>query len=573
MSRMHNGRISRSLGRKMTAACVFAAAIVLLMLLLQGCNNAVPGKQDTGKQKEQKEQKESVQQENTGPKPVGGDVQSSEVFYEIFVRSFYDSDGDGIGDLQGVIQKLDYLNDGDPSTTDDLGISGIWLMPIQPSPSYHGYDVTDYYEINPEYGTLDDFKELTAEAHKRGISIIMDLVVNHTSTEHPWFLDALASEESPYRDWYVWANAADEDGHDLSETSATGGKAWHNRGGSHYLGVFWEGMPDLNFDQPEVRQEMIKAGRFWLEAGADGFRLDAAKHIYDDLQSTGGKPEITDMNVAWWQEFRAGLEEGGHNPYLVGEIWDNSPVVIAPYLNKAFDSGFNFSLGEQLLAAAKSGSSSSAVTTLSRILGLYADSSGGAFIDAPFLTNHDLNRVMSVLEGDVNKAKMAASLLLTMPGRPFIYYGEEIGMSGSKPDEHIREPMVWYEDPSGGEGQPTWQSRMYNEGGSVSVEAQMNDEDSLFAHYRKLIHLRAADAVLRTGTIDSYSSPDSRVMTYVRELDADKRLVLNNLSADEIVIELDPAEEWGELAFSSVDGASLKDGKLKLPAYSTMVLK
>jgi alpha-amylase len=510
------------------------------------------------------------------------DSGTSDVYYEIFVRSFYDSNGDGVGDLRGIIEKLDYLNDGDPKTDEDLGVGGLWLMPIQPSPSYHGYDVTDYYGVNPDYGTMEDFKALTAEAAERGMKVIIDLVVNHTSVEHPWFEDSASAKDSEHRDWYLWA---EDTGQDTGGSSAaSGGRAWHPRGGSHYLAGFWEGMPDLNFDNPEVRAEMVKIGRYWLDAGADGFRLDAAKHIYEDLQtaSAADKKALQEKNVAWWQEFRDGLtSEGEEAPYLVGEIWDNSPVVIAPYLDDALDSGFNFSLAEQLLSAAKSGTSSSAASMLGRIHALYKKSSGGAFIDAPFLANHDQPRVMSQLEGDVDKAKMAASLLLTMPGRPFLYYGEEIGMAGKKPDERIREPFAWYADETGGQGQTSWERSMYSKGGEASVEAQVDDPESMLSHYRKLVSLRGEEPLLRDGTIDSYAVEDSRVMAYTRTgeagegngSEAGRLLVLHNLSSEAASVTLDKDDRWENVIFSTRESIAIKDGNLTLPAYTTVVVK
>ncbi|MBE9472169.1 MAG: alpha-amylase, partial [Chloroflexi bacterium] len=190
------------------------------------------------------------------------------IFYEIFVRSFYDSDGDGVGDLNGLIEKLDYLNDGDPATTDDLGVTGLWLMPISQSPSYHGYDVADYLTVDDEYGTNEDFRRLMEEAHKRDIRVIVDLVLNHTSSQHPWFQSARDDVDSPYRDFYVWSEE------NPGYKSPWGGQVWHRTSSGYYYGIFWEGMPDLNYDNPAVTTEMEEVIRFWLEdMGADGFRL------------------------------------------------------------------------------------------------------------------------------------------------------------------------------------------------------------------------------------------------------------------------------------------------------------
>ncbi|HSF44229.1 MAG TPA: alpha-amylase family glycosyl hydrolase, partial [Thermoanaerobaculia bacterium] len=195
------------------------------------------------------------------------------VFYEVFVRSFADSNGDGIGDLQGLISKLDYLNDGNPRTSQDLGVDALWLMPVFQSPSYHGYDVVDYETIESDYGTNADFERLLAEAHRRGIRIIVDFVMNHSSSQNPWFVDSASSPASPRRDWYVWR--ADDPGW----TQPWGGnnRVWHPKNGAYYYGVFWGGMPDLNFSTPAVRREMERLAAFWISRGVDGFRLDATR--------------------------------------------------------------------------------------------------------------------------------------------------------------------------------------------------------------------------------------------------------------------------------------------------------
>lgn len=229
-------------------------------------------------------------------------------FHEMFVRAFHDSDGDGIGDLNGITEKLDYIR--------DMGFSGIWLTPIHPSPSYHGYGVTDYYAVHPDFGTMDDFERLVREAHARDIRIILDLVVNHTSSKHPWFLEASRDPGSPKRDWYVWA----DEGANTAAAGAIGGRAWHPAPAGHYLGIFWDGMPDLNPDNPEVLEEMLNIARFWLDKGVDGFRLDAAKHLYENFPHEAGNPAVADKNTAWWRAFRAGLDAVKPDVYLVGEV-------------------------------------------------------------------------------------------------------------------------------------------------------------------------------------------------------------------------------------------------------------
>jgi glycosidase len=570
--------------------------LALIMLLTAGCYSS--GKQPTS---------ESglpggwiMAEELAVSRGAGeGDQQlDSNVYYEIFVRAFADSDGDGIGDFRGIVDMLDYLNDGDPATTGDLGVSGIWLMPIHPSPSYHGYDVTDYYGVNPEYGTMEDFRLLLEEAHKRDIKVIIDLVVNHTSTEHPWFQSALKDPSSEYRNWYVWR----EEGVQVSSTSATGGQAWHRSSGGQYLGVFWSGMPDLNFAHEPVRQEMINIGRYWLELGVDGFRLDAAKHIFEDLSGDEKKPALQEANLAWWQEFREGLEQVRPDVYLVGEVWESSPARVAPYY-QVFDSTFNFAAGELIISAASKEADSNVAFTLERVLGAYAAAAGKPAMDAPFLTNHDQNRVMSTLRGNIDQAKMAASVLLTLPGRPFIYYGEEIGMQGVKPDEEIREPMKWADDAeiaalkageadAGSEASgsllsadqyaaanTSWRLPRH-QADTSSVLAQDGDPDSLLNHYRALIHLRSMLPVLIDGSISQVDLEPVQLMAYERRSDADRVLVVHNLGAAEVKVDLGAAVR--DAAYERVIAAS-REGigwtesggskLLTLPPYSTAILR
>ncbi|WP_438351910.1 alpha-amylase family glycosyl hydrolase [Paenibacillus sp. FA6] len=502
------------------------------------------------------------------------DEQPSTVYYEVFVRSFYDSDGDGIGDLRGVIEKLDYLNDGDPSTTDDLGVGGIWLMPILSSPSYHGYDVTDYRIVNPDYGTVEDLTTLIDEAHKRGIKVIMDLVVNHTSKEHPWFKDSAEGERSSYRDWYVWAEDQNRERSGIS--AASGDNPWYEANGKHYMGIFWDGMPDLNFDNVAVRTEMKEIGQYWLKLGLDGFRLDAAKHIFEDLVSDKDKGTEA-KNIAWWQEFRSSMNEINPEAYIVGEVWENSIASVAPYLDKAFDSGFNFSLAESIMNSVKSERDNNLAFTLERTYKLFSTKSEGKFIDAIFLTNHDQNRVMSQLDGNVDHTKMAASILLTLPGNPFIYYGEEIGMLGAKPDEQIREPMIWYEDGAKGKGQTTWERLIYNTGDdSHSVELQMKDKDSVWTHYRELITWRNEISPLHDGDIQYYDTGNAQILSYVRRTQADVALVVHNLSGEEQEVKIDTAQ--GENLFTEIirkgsKAARFDNNMLVIAPYSTVIMK
>ncbi|AOZ94649.1 alpha-amylase [Paenibacillus crassostreae] len=554
--------------------------VTLLAMLLTACNGSDNA---TLTQMEENDQKAVETPANPQEKETvmlkGNDLideQPSTVYYEIFVRSFYDSNGDGIGDLRGVIEKLDYLNDGDPSTTDDLGVGGIWLMPIQPSPSYHGYDVTDYRSVNPDYGTVDDLSLLIDEAHQRGIKVIMDLVVNHTSKEHPWFMDSAEGEDSPYRDWYVWA---EDQGREPNGTSAaSGSNPWHEREGAHYMAGFWEGMPDLNFDNPAVRSEMRGIGQYWLKLGVDGFRLDAAKHIYEDL-ATDKNEEIEAKNIAWWKEFRNSMNEINPEAYIVGEVWENSVASVAPYLDEAFDSGFNFSLAESVISSVKNERDNNLAFTLERTYKLFNTKSNGEFVDAIFLTNHDQNRVMSQLESNVNHAKMVVSILLTLPGNPFIYYGEEIGMLGAKPDEQIREPLKWYQDGAIKKGQTTWEESIFNHGdGSANVEMQLNDNNSLLTHYRDLISWRNEIPELLNGDIQYYDTGNVQLCSYIRRTQSDEVLVVHNLSGKVQEIKLDAESGSGEHVFAEIIKTnhlktSLDENILVIHPFSTVIIK
>ncbi len=430
------------------------------------------------------------------------------VFYEVFVRSFQDSDGDGIGDLQGLIDRLDYLNDGDPTTTDDLGVTGIWLMPVAQSPSYHGYDTTDYYTVEEDYGSNEDFQRLIDEAHRRGIKVIVDLVLNHTSTEHPWFVDSASGPDAEKRDWYRWSPT--DDGSRAPWMG--GGPVWHRSGDDYYFGLFWEGMPDLNHENPEVTAEMQNAARFWLEEmGADGFRLDAVRHLVEEGTTYSGTPSTH----AWLAGFDDFVDTVDPAALTVGEVWDTTAQAASYVQGDEVDLTFQFELAEGILTSVQQGRPSGTAGELADLLAAYP---AGQF--ATFLANHDQPRVATTLFKDPEGNKLAATTLLTLPGVPFIYYGEEIGMTGNKPDELIRTPMQWSDAAGAGftSGQP-WQpvNRGFQE---LNVAGQETDPDSLLSHYRRLIHLRNGHpALLRGGFIPVESSCDS-TLAFLRQAPA-----------------------------------------------------
>jgi len=486
--------------------------------------------------------------------------QSSGVYYEIFVRAFADSNGDGVGDLNGITAKLDYLK--------SLGVSGLWLMPINPTPSYHGYDITDYYGINPQYGTAADFQHLLSEAHKRGIAVIIDLVINHSSDQHPWFKSAV-DPKSRYHDWYSWSNAQT----DLGAISATDTPAWHAIGDQHYLGVFTRAMPDLNYDNPAVRQEMIKLGRFWLDKGVDGFRLDAAQHIYFDLKSQKNDPKILAKNITWWSNFRHGIDAVKPDAYVVGEVARDSAEEIAPYF-KPLSAAFDFPLAKQLIDSAKSERAGDLGALLDRTETAYRKVTGKSGVDAPFLSNHDQDRVMSQLDGNAQHMRMAAAMLLTLPGHPFIYYGEELGMRGQKPDENIREPMRWHRDDHGAD-ETRWKTFSAGDGPDISVDAEQTNTDSLLNYYTTLIGWRRQISALRDGTLSNWPQANPQIVAWQLRDAHSRVLVVHNLSGTAQTVDVTHAtgHRFGALQEQSNPGITLTQGQLQMPPYSSAIVR
>lgn len=455
------------------------------------------------------------------PFPLAAGWWDSGVCYEVFVRSFYDSNGDGIGDINGLIEKLDYINDGKPETRTDLGANCMWLMPIMASPSYHGYDTTDYYAVNPEYGTNDDFKRLVDEAHKRGITILLDLVLNHSSNQHPWFKDAASNPASPYRDWFIWSPTKPD------YKSPWGTEVWHKSpgGNEYYYGLFSDTQPDLNYRNPAVTAEAQKISSFWLkDMGADGFRLDAIKHLIED----GTVQENTPETIAWLRSYRTYLEQNNPGAFTVGEVFDATPNILAPYYPDQLDEYFIFDIGSRIIAAATTGNGKQFTSAVQRVNDTLPYQRY-----SPFLTNHDQNRVMGLL-GSTDKAKVAAIALLTIPGLPFVYYGEEIGMIGAKPDPQIRTPMQWAGDANGGftTGKP-WEALQPN-AADVNVAAQDGDTASLLNTYRTLINLHTTNPALGQGDFSAFESSDRGAAAFVRQSGEEAVLVLINFDGDPV---------------------------------------
>ncbi|HZI22646.1 MAG TPA: alpha-amylase family glycosyl hydrolase [Gemmatimonadales bacterium] len=431
------------------------------------------------------------------------------VCYEVFVRSFYDSNGDGIGDLNGLTQRLGYI--------DSLGASCIWLMPIMMSPSYHGYDVSDYDMVEPAYGTNEDFKRLVAEAHRRGIVVLIDMVLNHTSSEHPWFKAALADSTSPYRAWYRFSATPRGKG-------PWGAVAWHKSPvrDEYYYGVFWSGMPDLNYETPAVLQEAEKIADFWLkDTGVDGFRLDAVPYLVEEGSCLMGCPGTHTV----LREYADHLKSVKPDVYTVGEAW-GSIAAMLPYYPDQLTSYFAFELADSLLSVVRTGSAAGLLPGYLRLQDTLPP-----YRWSPFLTNHDQTRTMTVLSGDVARAKLAATLLLTLPGLPFVYYGEEIGMTGDKPDPRIRTPMQWAPQTRGGGGFTTgtpWES-LQADSLTANVAVEERDPSSLLHLYRRLIHLREENTALATGRLVPLSADRPAVAAYLRRANEHAVLVVTNV--------------------------------------------
>jgi alpha-amylase len=485
---------------------------LLLVLVLAGCSRISPAGEPPGTSEPQ--------------------WWNDRVFYQIFVRSFYDSDGDGIGDFNGIIEKLDYLNDGDPNSQGDLGVTGLWLLPIHPSPSYHGYDVLDYYDVNPDYGSMEDFQRLLAEADARGIRVVIDLVLNHTSEQHPWFRES-RNHESPYRDWYVWEDE------NPGFIGPWGQEVWHRTPNGYYYGIFWGGMPDLNYRNPEVSEKMMDVARFWLEeVGVDGFRIDGAQHLIEE----GRDQRHTEPTHEWFRNFRLFYKEINPQAVTIGEVWDTNFAVARYSQGDQFDLAFNFDLAEAMLASANTGNArvvQEAMQFTQRLLPI--DRWAG------FLANHDMDRTMSQLRQEEGKVRVAATMLLTLPGVPYIYYGEEIGMVGQKPDEYIRTPMQWSSADQAGfsTGRP-W-LRLNPDYPSVNVQLQQGNPDSLLSHYQTLIELRSSREALRTGEYYLVISDQRSVYTFLRFTEVEAILVIINLGST-AVSEYSLSSEKGPLS-------------------------
>ena len=491
-------------------------------------------------------------------------------YYQVWIGSFCDSNGDKTGDLQGIISKLDYINDGDPNAGDDLGADGIWLSPMMPSTTYHKYNVRDYYEIDPEFGTLEDFDELIKKCHDRGIVVIIDLVLNHSGADHEYFIKACDELREGKEDGYArYFNFSKEQDsvyqHPVSGTDY------------YYQGDFWDQMPDWNLSFEGTKEYFEDVTKFWLDRGVDGFRLDAVKY-FDDKNTDG---------VEFLKWYYTMAQKYNPNVYMVGEDWDDAGNIYTMY-ESGIDSLFNFKFGNSggEFFIACHGTAADLATKIKK----YDDNikkHNEKAINANFLTNHDMTRVANILDEDDNK--MAAAMYMLAPGNSFTYYGEEIGMEAAGSDDPSkRTALIW-----DNENLPdiTVEGISAKENALGGVEQQLKQENSLLNTYRRLIKIRHQNPEIARGDIEEVVDfKDTEVGAYIINYDGSRVLIIHNAGGEAKELTIDMVEKpelrgWSTARITvAVDGAevnatpddnkvTLSGGKLSIPAKCSVVIK
>jgi maltose alpha-D-glucosyltransferase/alpha-amylase len=525
------------------------------------------------------------------------------VFYQISVRAYKDSDGDGHGDFRGLTEKLDYLQ--------DFGVDCIWLMPIYPSPLRDdGYDIADYYNIAQIFGTLDDFKALIKEAHDREIRIIMDLVLNHTSDEHPWFKAARSDRNSPYRDYYVW-NDTDQKYRDtriIFLDTETSNWTWNEQSGQYYWHRFYASQPDLNYDNPKVQEEMINVARFWLDLGIDGFRADAVPYLFE---REGTNCENLPETHAYLKKLRAFLDENYPGRILLCEA-NQWPQDVRPYFGNGdeFHMGFHFPIMPRIYMALKKGDIQDMVGIWQRTPPI-PDNCQWCI----FLRNHDeltlemvteeerqwmweqyapdprmkLNlgirrRLASLLDNDRRKIELVNSLLFTLPGSPIIYYGDEIGMGDNieLPDRNgVRTPMQWTTGYSAGFSEAPIQSlyspvindEIYGPA-RVNVDLQRKDSGSLWNTIQKMIATRKQHHSFGRGEFEWMDFHNDKVAGFRRTYHDEVVLAIHNLSDNQQKVPLDSGEWIHQMTnLLTQEQYSFNKSELVLAPYQYLWLK
>ena len=529
--------------------------LMLCVLLLAGCvNNTAP--ELSGAVKTQ----QALEKITALGYPVPDD--NYRTFYQVFVYSFCDSDGDGIGDLKGLQSKLDYLQ--------ELGITGLWLLPIHPSTTYHKYNVADYYAIDPAYGTMEDMDALLADCAKRDIRVILDLVVNHTGFDHPWFqaaadyLKALPagqepdSQACPYVDYYHFSRQIGTGMRTLEGTSF------------YYEAMFSPDMPDLNLDSPAVRTEIEAIMKFWLDKGAAGFRLDAAKEYFSGRVSKN----IEVLN--WLQRAAASIRE---DAYLVAEVWDNFANVTA-YYESGISSIFNYPFGDasgKIITVVRGAGNPAVVTTYATALEKADKAYLGQnpnYIDAPFLSNHDIGRIAGFCGQDEHKTKLASAMNLFMGGSAFVYYGEEIGMVGSGNDPSKRAPMLWNGAGDSGMTQPPPECTI-PQYPFPPLEEQRNQDGSIYNYYRQAIAIRNAIPAIARGRVTAEAALNQGCVSAQKKTWQEQScIILMNISSQATDVDLSAYANWSLAATlcTGEEDASLTQTALHLPPYGIAVL-
>jgi maltose alpha-D-glucosyltransferase/alpha-amylase len=517
------------------------------------------------------------------------------ILYEVYVRAFHDGNSDGQGDLAGLTQKLDYLQ--------ALGINCLWLMPIYPSPfKDDGYDISDYYGVHPAFGNLDDFKALLDAAHSRGIRIIMDLVVNHTSDQHPWFQAARADRNSPYRDYYVWSDSDKKykDARIIFVDTEKSNWTWDEQAGQFYWHRFYAFQPDLNYDNQAVKDEIEKVMRFWLDLGVDGFRADAVPYLIEREETNC---ENLPETHAFLKRIRRFMTENYPGRILLAEA-NQWPKDVLPYFGDGTDEfhmGFHFPLMPRIFMAIRKGDRSPLFWIMGRTPPIPETCQW-----CTFLRNHDeltlemvtederqwmwqeyapeprmrLNlgirrRLAPLLDNDPLKIALANSLLFTLPGSPTIYYGDEIGMGDNiwlEDRDGVRTPMQWTEGPNAGFSDasseklfsPLIDDEMFSPR-KVNVEAQRRDPHSLWSTIRNMIAIRKKHPVFGWGNFSWASCENPAIAAYLRRHENETWLIVNHLSAEpqRIDINLDLAYR-GARDLISGKNFSMQDTKLLL---------
>ncbi len=489
---------------------------------------------------------------------------NSRVFYEIFVGAFSDSDGDGMGDIRGIINRFDYLNDGDPKSGLSLGVEGIWLMPIFRSPSYHKYDVTDYYAVDPAYGTEEDLKDLIAICRERNVKLILDLPINHTGYNNLWFTRFANAHKSgdtsdEYYDYYCYSDTASVAGRTFAKLNGTA---------EYYECNFSTDMPELNFDNEAVRKAVLDIAKHYLDLGIDGFRFDAAKYVYYGNE---------EKSASFWNWFCGELRSVKPDIYMVAEVWAADSTAYKYY--PATDC-FNFTVAQstgRIAEATRMGNVNNYTSYVSSYLKSIKALRPGAMM-IQFIANHDTDRAAGFMTLASGYAKMAANLYILSPGSPFIYYGEEIGIKGSRgaanTDANRRLAMLWgdgdtVKDPVGATYDPESQTN-----GTVSSEAV--DGDSLYSHYKRLIMIRNANPEIAHGDYTALNVAGSKVGGFISEYEGNAVMVLHNTTKSTVNIDVSTlsALNFGTVsAVIGLESAALEGTVLTLGGQTSVVLR